>query len=168
MVHTPFQNIKVRFTIGESFGFHSGDIFRHQRDDDFRCARTNDEIFYSYGFHFYPFCTRSACQAPNPMTCLTYSRGKSLPVHNVNCSAPCHNNMPYPSIVLQPACCACCNNFVICGLYTHSVTSSPGCNRLISLTNDLFSRVSYPLLCHWLKCRRKPWLQQRLADRRDR
>ena len=28
-------------------------------------------------------------------------------------SAPCHNNMPYPSIVLQPACCACCNNFVI-------------------------------------------------------
>ncbi len=45
MVHTPFQNIKVRFTIGESFGFHAGDIFRHQRDDDFRCARTNDEIF---------------------------------------------------------------------------------------------------------------------------
>ncbi len=55
MVHTPFQNIKVRFTLGESFGFHAGDIFRHQRDDDFRCARTNDEIFYSYGFHFLPF-----------------------------------------------------------------------------------------------------------------
>lgn len=55
VVHTPFQNIKVRFTIGESFGFHAGDIFRHQRDDDFRCARTNDEIFYSYGFHFLPF-----------------------------------------------------------------------------------------------------------------
>ncbi|GCW62007.1 hypothetical protein HmCmsJML104_00399 [Escherichia coli] len=55
MVNTPFQNIKVRFTIGESFRFHAGDIFRHQRDDDFRCARTNDEIFYSYGFHFLPF-----------------------------------------------------------------------------------------------------------------
>ncbi len=78
-----------------------------------------------------------------------------MPVHNVNCSALATTTCRIHQSFLQPACCACCNNFVICGLYAFSDQKS-GCNRLISLTNDSFSRVSYPLWCHWLKCRRKP------------
>ena len=45
MVHTPFQNIKVRFHDRRELRISRGRYLRHQRDDDFRCARTNDEIF---------------------------------------------------------------------------------------------------------------------------
>ncbi|MPN61551.1 hypothetical protein SDC9_209289 [bioreactor metagenome] len=51
MVNAPFQNVEIRFAIGQRFAFYRCDVYTHQRHNDLRRTIANNEISYGYGFH---------------------------------------------------------------------------------------------------------------------
>ncbi len=70
MVNAPFQNVEIRFAIGQRFAFYRCDVFTHQRDNDLWRALANYEVFYGYGFHLLPFeYITNAC----PSGCKTHN-----------------------------------------------------------------------------------------------